>query len=207
VSPGDTVAVFGAGPVGLLAVHSAFLRGAARVFAVDMQPDRLNLAEQFGADAIRASNGGPAEQILEATGGLGADCGVDAVGYQAHDPAGDEHPETVLDWLVSSVRSTGRLGVIGVYLPQDPGAATDEAKKGRIGFDFGRLFQKGLSLGTGQCPVKRYNEQLRDLIIAGRATPSRIVSHELPLTEAPSAYDKFDKRVDGYTKVLLHPAA
>jgi glutathione-independent formaldehyde dehydrogenase len=207
VSPGDTVAVFGAGPVGLLAVHSAFLRGSARVFAVDMQPDRLNLAEQFGADAIRASNGDPAEQILEATGGLGADCGVDAVGYQAHDPAGHEHPETVLDWLISSVRSTGRLGVIGVYLPQDPGAATDEAKKGRIGFDFGRLFQKGLSLGTGQCPVKRYNEQLRDLIIAGRATPSRIVSHELPLTEAPGAYDKFDKRVDGYTKVLLHPAA
>ena len=92
-------------------------------------------------------------------------------------------------------------------MPQDPGAATEGAKDGRIGFDYGRLFQKGLSLGTGQCPVKRYNEKLRDEIIAGRATPSAIVSHELPLTEAPAAYDKFDKRVDGYTKVLLHPAA
>jgi glutathione-independent formaldehyde dehydrogenase len=61
-------------------------------------------------------------------------------------------------------------------------------------------------MGTGQCPVKRYNEQLRDLIIAGRATPSQLVSHELPLTEAPGAYEKFDRREDGFTKVLLHPA-
>jgi len=207
VKPGDTVAVFGAGPVGLLAVHSAFLRGAARVFAVDMQPDRLTLAEQFGADSVSFGDGDPAEQILEATNGAGADCGVDAVGYQAHDPAGDERPQLVLDWLVDSVRSTGRIGVIGVYLPQDPGAATEEAKEGKIAFDFGRLFQKGQSLGTGQCPVKRYNEKLRDLIIAGRATPSKVVSHELPLSAAADAYDKFDKRVDGYTKVILHPAA
>jgi len=105
------------------------------------------------------------------------------------------------------VRSTGRIGVIGVYLPKDPGAATEEAKEGKIAFDFGRLFQKGQSLGTGQCPVKRYNEKLRDLIIAGRATPSAVVSHELPLSAAADAYDKFDKRVDGYTKVILHPAA
>jgi glutathione-independent formaldehyde dehydrogenase len=207
VGPGDTVAVYGAGPVGLLAVHSAMLRGAAQVFAVDMHPDRLRIAEEFGGTPVSIDGGNPAEQILEATGGTGADCGVEAVGYQAHDPAGDEHPEMVMDWLVQSVRTTGRLGVIGVYMPQDPGAATDEAKDGRIGFDFGRLFQKGQSLGTGQCPVKRYNEQLRDLIIAGRATPSKIVSHELPLTEAPGAYDKFDKREDGYTKVILHPAA
>jgi glutathione-independent formaldehyde dehydrogenase len=112
-----------------------------------------------------------------------------------------------MDWLVNSVRATGRLGVIGVYMPQDPGAATEAVKDGRIGFDFGRLFQKGLSVGTGQCPVKRFNEHLRDLIIAGKATPSAIVSHELPLTEAPAAYEKFDKRIDGYAKVLLHPAA
>jgi threonine dehydrogenase-like Zn-dependent dehydrogenase len=157
--------------------------------------------------AVSIDGGDPAEQIVDATGGMGADCGVEAVGYQAHDPAGDEHPELVMDWLVKSVRTTGRLGVIGVYMPQDPGAATEEAKDGRIAFDFGRLFQKGQSLGTGQCPVKRYNEQLRDLIIAGRATPSKIVSHELPLTEAPGAYDKFDKREAGYTKVILHPAA
>jgi glutathione-independent formaldehyde dehydrogenase len=207
VGPGDSVAVFGAGPVGLLAVHSAYLRGAAEIFSVDMQPGRLAIAEQFGARAVNAAEGNPADQILEATHGVGVDCGVEAVGYQAHEPSGRERPELVMDWLVRSVRATGRLGVIGVYLPQDPGAATEEAKEGRIAFDFGRLFQKGQSLGTGQCPVKRYNERLRDEIIAGRAIPAKVISHELALTEAPDAYEKFDKRVDGYTKVILHPAA
>ena len=96
---------------------------------------------------------------------------------------------------------------MGAYVPQDPEAATEQAAEGRIAFDFGTFFQKGQQMGTGQCPVKRYNEQLRDLIIAGRATPSLLVSHELPLGDAPAAYEKFDKRVDGYTKVLLHPAA
>jgi glutathione-independent formaldehyde dehydrogenase len=74
-----------------------------------------------------------------------------------------------------------------------------------LGIAFGKLFEKGLRLGTGQCNVKRYNRQLRDMIIAGRAKPSFVVSHELPLTDAPAAYEKFDKRIDGYTKVVLHP--
>lgn len=207
VSPGDKVVVFGAGPVGLLAVHSAFLRGASQVFAVDMHADRLRIAGEYGGIPVSIGDGDPAGQILDATHGKGVDCGVDAVGYQAHEPDGQERPELVMDWLVRSVRPTGRLGVIGVYMPQDPGAASEQAKDGRIGFDYGRLFQKGLSLGTGQCPVKRFNKSLRDLIIAGRANPSKIVSHELPLTEAPGAYEKFDKRLDGYTKVILHPAA
>lgn len=70
---------------------------------------------------------------------------------------------------------------------------------------FGKLFEKGLALGTGQCNVKAYNRYLRDLIISGRAKPSFVVSHEVDLDEAPDAYEKFDKRIDGYTKVLLHP--
>ncbi|MBO0687166.1 MAG: aldehyde dehydrogenase, partial [Candidatus Dormibacteraeota bacterium] len=69
----------------------------------------------------------------------------------------------------------------------------------------GKLFEKGLRLGTGQANVKRYNRQLRDMIIAGRAKPSFVVSHEVGLEEAPMAYEKFDKRIDGYTKVILHP--
>jgi glutathione-independent formaldehyde dehydrogenase len=205
VQPGDSVAVFGAGPVGLLAAHSSFLRGAARVFMVDYQPDRLALAERFGATPVGIADGDAVQRICDATSGLGADCGIEAVGYQAHDAAGQEHPEMVLDSLVKAVRTTGGIGVVGVYVPQDPKAATDGAKEGRIGFDFGTLFQKGQRVGTGQCPVKRYNAMLRDLIIAGRATPSLLVSHELPLAEAPDAYDKFDKRADGYTKVLMHP--
>jgi glutathione-independent formaldehyde dehydrogenase len=206
VSPGDTVAVYGAGPVGLLAAHSSYLRGAARVFVVDMQPDRLALAGQFGATPISIADGDPAEQIVDATGG-GADRGIEAVGYQAHDPAGDEHPEMVLDSLVRAVRPTGGIGVVGVYVPTDPQAASEGAQQGRIGFDYGTFFQKGQRMGTGQCPVKRYNERLRDLIIAGRAHPSLLVSHELSLDEAPAAYAQFDQRADGYTKVLLHPSA
>jgi glutathione-independent formaldehyde dehydrogenase len=207
VGPGDTVAVFGAGPVGLLAAHSAYLRGAARVFVVDLRSDRLDVARRFDATPVNIADGDPAEQILDATDGVGVDRGIEAVGYQAHDTEGQEHPEMVLDWLVRSVRAAGGLGIVGVYLPQDPGAATEGAKQGRIGFDFGRLFQKGQHAGTGQCPVKRYNERLRDMIVAGRATPSLLVSHEVDLVEAPTAYEKFDKRVDGCTKVLLHPAA
>jgi glutathione-independent formaldehyde dehydrogenase len=204
VSPGDTVAVFGAGPVGLLAAHSAFLRGAARVFCVDKEPDRLKLAGSIGAEAIDISDGDPVAQITDANSGM-VDRGVEAVGYQAHDPTGQEHPEMVLDNLVKVVRSTGGIGVVGVYVPQDPGAASDLAKEGRYPFDYGTFFSKGQRMGTGQCPVKRYNRELRDLIVAGPARPSFLVSHELDLADAPSGYDNFDKRVDGWTKVLLHP--
>ncbi|NAZ82966.1 alcohol dehydrogenase catalytic domain-containing protein [Kineococcus sp. R8] len=205
--PGDDVAVFGAGPVGLMAAHSALLKGAARVFVVDKEADRLALAASIGATPVDFSAGDPVEQIMEQTQGRGTDRGVEAVGYQAHDPAGDEHPELVLDNLVKVVRTTGGIGVVGVYMPSDPGAADEGAKEGRIGFDYGTFFTKGQSMGTGQAPVMRYNRQLRDLIVAGRARPGFIVSHELPLGQAPEGYAKFDAREDGWTKVLLHPGA
>lgn len=205
VGPGDSVAVFGAGPVGLMAAHSAFLRGASQVFVVDKEQDRLGLAKSIDATPIDYSNGDPVEQILEETRGGGVDKGVEAVGYQAHDPNGQEQPELVLDNLAKVVRSTGAIGVVGVYPPHDPGAATESAKQGRIGWNYGTFVSKGHRMGTGQTPVKRYNRQLRDLIVAGRARPSFIVSHEVPLDYAPVAYQKFDNRVDGWTKVLLHP--
>ncbi|MFB9689518.1 glutathione-independent formaldehyde dehydrogenase [Amycolatopsis plumensis] len=203
--PGDRVVVFGAGPVGLLAAHSAVIRGAAEVYVVDKERDRLAMAEKIGVLPVDFSEADPVEQIMAATGGQGADCGVEAVGYQAHDHSGREHPELVLDNLVKSVRSTGGIGVVGVYVPQDPGAATEGAKQGRIGFDYGTLFTKGQRMGTGQCPVKRYNRRLRDLIITGRANPSFLVSHELPLEQAAEGYERFDHREDGWTKVLLRP--
>jgi glutathione-independent formaldehyde dehydrogenase len=207
VSPGKTVAIFGAGPVGLMAAISANLRGASQTFVVDFHPDRLALAERVGATPIDLAKGDVVDAIMAATDGFGVDCGVEAVGYQAHDPSGQEHPAMVLDNLVNVVRATGRIGVVGVYEPQDPGASVDGAKEGRYGFDFGTAFTKGISIGTGQCPVKKYNRHLRDLIIRDQASPSIIVSHEVPLDAAVEAYDKFDKRVDGYTKVLLHPGA
>jgi glutathione-independent formaldehyde dehydrogenase len=207
VTPGKTVAIFGAGPVGLLAAMSANTRGASQTFVVDFHPDRLALAERIGATAINLADGDVAEAIMDATDGFGVDCGVEAVGYQAHDSAGQEHPAMVLDNLVNVVRATGSIGVVGVYEPEDPGASTDGAKEGRYGFDFGTAFTKGISIGTGQCPVKKYNRYLRDLIIRDQASPSIIVSHDVSLDEAVEAYDKFDKREDGWTKVLLHPAA
>jgi glutathione-independent formaldehyde dehydrogenase len=206
VGPGHSVAVFGAGPVGLMAAHSSFIRGATRVFVVDKEPDRLKLADRLGAEPIDISNGDPVGQITESNGGE-VDRGIEAVGYQAHDPSGREHPELVLDNLVQVVRSTGAIGVVGVYVPEDPGADDEKDQEGRYAWNYGQFFQKGQRMGTGQCPVKRYNRKLRDLIVAGRAEPSFIVSHELSLAEAPEGYSNFDERNDGWTKVLLRPAA
>jgi hypothetical protein len=112
-------------------------------------------------------------------------------------------------------------------VPTDPGAPDEASGKGMISVSFGKLFEKvtksisenrkmvlerysltltqGLSLATGQCNVKQYNRYLRDLIISGRAKPSFVVSHEIGIDDAEMAYDKFDKRIDGYTKVLIHP--
>lgn len=206
VSPGESVAVYGAGPVGLMAAYSALLRGASKVFVVDRIPERLQKAEQIGAIPINFGERDAVEQIKDQTAGEGTDKGVDAVGYQANTGAeGREEPAIVLNSLIDTVRATGMLGVPGLYVPSDPGGPNEQAKRGMLLVSVGRFFEKGLRMGTGQCNVKQYNRQLRDLIIEGRATPSFVVSHELPLDQAPMAYDKFDKRIEGYTKVILHP--
>jgi glutathione-independent formaldehyde dehydrogenase len=207
VAPGETVAVYGAGPVGLMAAYSALLRGASRVFVVDRVPERLAKASEIGAVPVDFSRGDPVQQIKDETRGEGTDKGVDAVGYQAAARTGDrEEPAAVLNQLVQTVRPTGALGVPGLYVPSDPGGVDEHARQGLLLVAIGRLFEKGLRVGTGQANVKRYNRQLRDLITEGRATPSFVVSHELPLEQAPAAYQKFDQRVEGYTKVILKPA-
>jgi len=206
VSPGESVAVFGAGPVGAMAAYSALIRGAAQVFVVDRVPERLQKMKEIGAIPIDFSKGDPVQQIRNMRGGDGVDKGIDAVGYQAIEPGkSNESPTTVLDALIQIVNPTGMLGIPGLYVPTDPGGVDPHAKEGRLLIPFGKLFEKGLRLGTGQCNVKRYNRYLRDLIIAGRAKPSFIVSHNTPLNDAPTAYDKFDKRIEGYTKVILKP--
>jgi glutathione-independent formaldehyde dehydrogenase len=206
VSPGESVAVYGAGPVGQMAAYSALIRGASKVFVVDRVPERLEKAKGIGAISINFQMGDPIQQIKEQTDGEGTDKGVDAVGYQAKAHEGEkEEPAIVLNSLTQTVRATGMLGVPGLYVPADPGAPDEHAKQGMLLVAIGKFFEKGLRMGTGQCNVKRYNRQLRDLIIEGRAKPSYVVSHELPLDQAPEAYEKFDKRVDGYTKVVLHP--
>jgi threonine dehydrogenase-like Zn-dependent dehydrogenase len=202
---GESVAVFGAGPVGLMAAYSAVIRGASSVFVVDQVKERLDAAKKIGCIPINFTEGNPVDQIIEKNGGM-VDRAVDAVGYQAVDKGGKkEQPNVVLDQLIHVTRPTGGLGIPGLYVPSDPGAPDEQSGKGQILISFGKLFEKGLKLGTGQCNVKAYNRYLRDLIISGRAKPSFVVSHEVGIDEAPEAYDKFDRRVDGYTKVLLHP--
>ena len=207
VRPGESVVVYGAGPVGLMAAYSAMIRGAAKVMIVDRHPDRLALAEKIGVISIDDSKGSPVEQVLEMTGGEGADKGCECVGYQAHDPQGEEHANMTMDNLVQSVRPTGMLGVVGVFVPEDPGAPDKLSKQGRIAFNYGQFWEKGQRIGTGQANVKAYNRQLCNLIHSGRAKPSFIVSHTLPLRDAPDAYKHFDSRENGWTKVILRPAA
>ena len=206
VQPGDQTVIYGAGPVGLMAALSATIRGASKVMVVDRHPDRLRLAEKIGAIAIDDSRVDPVQAVLDETMGLGADNGCECVGYQAHEPDGREQANLTMNRLVASVRFTGRIGNVGVFVPQDPGAGDELAKQGKLAFDYGMFWFKGQHIGSGQAPVKKYNRQLRDLIAAGKAQPSFIVSHELPLDRAPEAYEHFDRRDDGWTKVVLHPA-
>ena len=202
---GDSVVVYGAGPVGLMAATSAFVKGASRVFVVDTHKDRLKLAEKIGAVAIDDTEGNGVEQIKELTKGQGADCGCECVGYQCCNMHGKEVPNLTMNNLVQAVKPTGGIGVVGVFVPQDPGAEDALAKEGKLAFDFGQFWFKGQRIGTGQANVKSYNRRLMNLIEAGRAKPSMIVSHELSLEQAPEAYEKFDKRARGWTKVILKP--
>jgi glutathione-independent formaldehyde dehydrogenase len=206
LKPGETVVIYGAGPVGLMAAVSAQIKGASQIMVVDRLPDRLRLAELAGAIPIDDSKGDHVDQILEHTKGAGADKGCECVGYQAHDPRGREHPNMTMNDLVKSVRPTGRLGVVGVFVPEDPKGPDKLAKEGEIAFEFGEFWSKGLSMATGQAPVKAYNRYLCNLIREGKANPSFIVSHELSLDEAPEAYRHFDARDEGWTKVVLKPA-
>ena len=205
LQPGESVVIYGAGPVGLMAAFSAQIKGASQIIVVDRHPDRLALAEKVGAIAIDDSKGTPVEQILELTQGQGADKGCECVGYQAHDVQGHEHPNMTMNNLVRSVRATGALGVVGVFVPEDPKSRDKLEKQGQIAFDFGLFWSKGLRMGTGQAPVKKYNRYLCSLISEGKANPSFIVSHDLPLESAPDAYKHFDARENGWTKVVLHP--
>ncbi|KAN0084210.1 hypothetical protein V8E55_007714 [Tylopilus felleus] len=192
--PGESVAVFGVGPVGLMAAYSAIVRGASEVYVVDRVPEKLQKAKEIGCVPIDISKGDPVELIKALRGGQvfpsgEVDRGVDAVGYQATTGDGKtEKLNAVLEALINVVRPTGGLGIPGLYVPSDPGAP-----------------MKWLRIGTGQCNVKAYNRYLRDLIISGKAKPSFVVSHHMSLDGASTAYDKFDKRVDGFTKALLHP--
>jgi glutathione-independent formaldehyde dehydrogenase len=217
---GDIVVIYGAGAIGLLTAMCSFVRGAAQVFVVDAIPDRLEKAAELGAVPIDMRDGHAADRVLEQIArarrgvawrgedaNLGATVCIDAIGFQARDPLdyAVEKPSAVIDDLARIVAVNGRLAIIGVFLDNDPRAPLEPAKKGVYPIPWGTLFKKGVNVGMGRDDDKRYNDHLRDLIVCGRIKPSKIVSHRLPLRDAPDAFAKFDARADGYLKIVLEP--
>ena len=221
VTPGKTVAIFGAGPGGLISANCAQIRGASEIYVVDGVKERLEKAREFGAIPINFNNGDAVEQIQairkqdsphlaslrprEAEKLAGVDCAIDAVGYQARDPKNPskEKPTQVIEDCVRIVNPAGNVALIGVYISPDPKGGDEQAKQGKYPLPIADFFDKAVTIGMGQAPVKKYNEYLRDLILQGRANPAKIVSHHIAIEQVPDAYDKFDRRSDGYTKVLI----
>ena len=144
-APGESVAVFGAGPVGLMAAYSAYLRGASRIFVVDRIPERLSAAKRIpGVTAVDFSEGDAVDKIIKENGDKMVDRSVDAVGYQAHGgKEGDgEVPNVVLEQCIAVTRPTGGIGVPGLYVPSDPGAVDERSAKGVMAISFGKFFEK-----------------------------------------------------------------
>jgi S-(hydroxymethyl)glutathione dehydrogenase / alcohol dehydrogenase len=230
VQPGDDVAVFGAGPVGYFAVMSSFLKGAARVFSIDHWPTRLNLTKDLGAEIINFDEEDPVDVIKKETRGKGVKC-IDAVGFEAvghfagngigiggssssigggiskegnsinpnHDHEQITNPEynpvnplQVITWMAQVAKKYSTISIPGVY-----GSGYDQ-------FPLGLLFNRNVQIHMGQCPVKKYNEQLLHLIECGRIDPTKIISHAMKLDDAPKGYQNFDKKKDA-TKIVLKP--
>lgn len=140
---GESIAVFGAGPVGLMSAYSAVLRGASKVFVVDSVKERLAAAEKIGCVAVNFLDGDCVEKIIELNGGEMVDRSVDAVGYQASAQDGKkEAPSIVLENCIKVTRPTGGIGVPGLYVPSDPGASDENSGKGMLLMSFGKLFEK-----------------------------------------------------------------
>jgi glutathione-independent formaldehyde dehydrogenase len=220
VGLGDSVVIYGAGAVGLSAVMSSFVRGAAVVYAVDYVPERLAKAGAFGAVPVDFRAGDPIEQIKRMQSKRrdsaahrdekvmgGVTCGIDAIGFQARDykDLTRENPRQVIQDLAKLVNPGGHIGIIGVFPESDPKGPDPMLQGGDIPVPWGPLFSKGISIGMGRDPDERYNRHLRDLIWAKKVRPGRIVSHRLSIADAVDAYGKFDRRTDGYIKVVLRP--
>jgi glutathione-independent formaldehyde dehydrogenase len=217
VRAGDTVAVFGAGTIGLLAAYSALLQGAREVYSVDGVDARLGKAGELGATPVDFRTGDPVDQIGEhrARAGLpigeeklgGVDKVIDAVGFQAHDRAQPdrERPNQVIADAARLVNPAGAVGIAGVYPEKDLNPQPGETADGWLTVPWGAFFARGVSVGFGRTHDRRYTAHLRDLITAGRARPGAIVTHHAPLDDAPELYRQFDKREAGVIKAVLHP--
>jgi len=208
IEPGETVAIWGCGPVGQFAIQSSWMLDAGRVIAIDRVPERLRMAEERGrAETINFEDGDVYERLMALTGGRGPDRCIDAVGTEAHGRGsvdamfdkvkvaaylGTDRPH-VLREAIMCCRKGGTISVPGVY----------------VGFldkiPFGAAMGKGLTIKTGQTHVPRYHQRLLGKIEAGEIDPSFVVTHQLPLEEGPEAYRMFRDKKDGCIKVVLKP--
>jgi threonine dehydrogenase-like Zn-dependent dehydrogenase len=204
VQPGSSVAIFGAGPVGLMAAACARLIGAERIFMIDHHPYRLEFARAaYGVETLNFDeDDDPAELIVERTGYRGVDASIDAVGFEAKGSAIETAMTTlklegasgkVLRQAIACTRRGGTVSVPGVY-------------SGFIhGFLFGDAFDKGLSFKMGQTHVQKYLPELLELVAAGDQRPEEIITHRLPLSEAADGYRIFDQKQQDCRKVVLVP--
>jgi S-(hydroxymethyl)glutathione dehydrogenase / alcohol dehydrogenase len=203
VKGGETVVIFGSGPVGLMAQKAAWLRGAGRVIAVDIEQYRLNRAKQVNkVEILNGEDEDLIQKIYEMTEGRGADVCVDAVGLEASRSFGEKLKAVVnlekgtpkiMENCFKAVRRGGQVSVVGVY-----GNPYDN-------FPIHTIFDKGLHLHFGQAPVQKYIDELFELTLSGKVVLNDIISHRLPLTEAAHGYDIFKKKEDDCVKVVLRP--
>jgi threonine dehydrogenase-like Zn-dependent dehydrogenase len=200
---GDTIAVFGAGPVGQFAIKSAFMLGAERVLAIDSVPERLSLAAQQGAIVVDETHGDLMARLEELTGGRGPDSVIDAVGLEAHGSSYDRVKQatrmesdrpTVLRRAIMACRKGGTVSIPGVY-----GGFIDK-------FPMGAAFAKGLRLVMGQTHFHRYARPLLARVQANEVDPSFVITHRVTLDELPGAYKTFNEKADGCIKVVARIA-
>ena len=208
IKPGDTVAVWGCGPVGLFAIKSSQLLGASRVIALDRFPERMRLAREWGAETVDYSDVDDAfDNLKEMTGGRGPDCCIDAVGMEAHGRTIDAWYDRVkqaarleldrghaLRQALHSCRKGGTVSIPGVY-----GGFIDKVP-------FGAAFGKGLTLKMGQTHVHKYLPQLLERIEKGEVDPTKIITHRGTLEDAPRLYEIFRNKQDECVKCVLRAA-
>ena len=206
IEPGDTVAIWGCGPVGLFTIQSALLLGAERVIAIDHFPSRLALAKQLGAEVLDFTKVNVREALNEMTGGIGPDACIDCVGMESHgftvDNAldklkahlmlGTERPHA-LRQAILACRKGGRLSIPGVY-----GGFGDK-------IPLGQLMEKGLTVKSGQTHVQRYTGELLDMIQGGKFDMTSLISHHAPLEDAADMYRHWHDQQNEYTKIVLKP--
>jgi threonine dehydrogenase-like Zn-dependent dehydrogenase len=207
IKPGDTIAVWGCGPVGQFSIRSAFMLGAERVIAIDRFPERLAMAEAGGAETINYEEVNTYDALMEMTGGRGPDSCIDDVGLEAHGGHGivyaydrmkqalgaETDRPIALREAIMACRNGGTVSVIGVY-----GGLIDK-------FPMGSVMNRSLTIKTGQCHVQRYWGKLLERIENGDIDPSFVITHRMRLDDTPKGYDIFVNKEDDCIKVVLKP--